>query len=152
MNLFRAFGPRRRAPILGAEFDVPRLLEDADEEAYEQAFRAWLAGVAARKLLLNKDAEPWEVDHFDGCSGIPDQARDCCGIHDIDYWFALNPDERHQADVRLRRCIVGKVRYDPAWGWCWWITGWIVFAGVQAAGWRFYGKGWKRSATSRDEA
>lgn len=55
----------------------------------------------------------------DGCSLFPDGTLnnrnlwcDCCQQHDLAYWQGGSADERSQADVRLRDCVLARTG-DP---------------------------------------
>ncbi len=53
--------------------------------------------------------------YSDGCSLFPDGEVgnhrlwcDCCFAHDIAYWRGGTRDDRHEADVALRKCVLAK--------------------------------------------
>lgn len=83
----------------------------------------------------------------DGCSLFPDGTfRDknlwlsCCEEHDVAYWRGGTREEREQADLRLRDCILAKTG-DAA-------LADLVFEGVRGGGapvfptWYRWGYGW----------
>ena len=82
----------------------------------------------------------------DGCSVVPDGVwgdnawRECCVLHDIQYWCGGSSEDRLQADRQLQQCIADK-GYP--------FTGKIFYLGVRAGGhpiwpvpWR-WGYGWE---------
>ena len=86
----------------------------------------------------------------DGCSIVPDGEwgddawRECCVLHDIQYWCGGSSADRIQADLDLQQCVAEKGY--PIWGE-------IMYLGVRAGGhpvwpvpWRWgYGWEWYRS-------
>ena len=93
--------------------------------------------------------------HSDGCSLFPDGTladktlwQDCCVEHDLAYWRGGSREEREQADLRLRDCILEKTGdRDLAE---------LVFGGVRAGGapvfptWYRWGYGWQYGRGYRD--
>jgi hypothetical protein len=114
---------------------------DLDRASYDSSFTSWAETVVARKARLKPELRPYPLANFDGCSGIPDDARWACLIHDVDYWYVQTPEERLEADRRLRDNLIDMGRFDPAWHWLWRLRGWLWFVAVRAIGARFAGGG-----------
>ncbi len=65
----------------------------------------------------------------DGCSIFPDgNYRECCEIHDLDYFRGGTARERRQSDRRLYRCVRSKK------GWQNEIAAPVMYLGVRVFG------------------
>jgi hypothetical protein len=102
-----------------------------------------VAGQIASEYAAKKPhMVPYDLSTFDGCSGVPDTARACCFVHDLEYFYAETSDERRKADREFRICIISLAENetDPWSKAAWFVRGWVFWAAVRAFGWRAVSK------------
>ena len=115
---------------------------------YTQFFKSFLFLLAACLILAACD-EPAVLAPFssDGCSLFPDSSMivrqdwcECCFEHDIAYWRGGTNEERRQADLQLKACVLAKTS-DEA-------LATLMYEGVRFGGspyfynWYRWGYGW----------
>ena len=123
------------------------------EEPYtQQNLSAKQLGDKAAQSCDQKSKDPEETIYpftTDGCSVVPDGVwgddawRECCVLHDVQYWCGGSSGDRLQADIQLEQCVAKK-GYP--------FTGKIMYVGVRVGGhpiwpvpWRWgYGWSWYR--------
>lgn len=113
-----------------------------DEGGYQEAFDQWARQYVEGSHMMRPAIPPFPLEQFDGCTGVPDEARHCCLCHDVDYWHSVSGEDRRVADRALRDCILREADYDePYWRWLWVARAWVIYAGVRCLGWLYAGRG-----------
>lgn len=71
----------------------------------------------------------WSEFESDGCTGFPDgNYRDCCVVHDREYFAGGSLKERWRSDVKLFQCVWSKPKFYNK------LIAPVIWLGVRAGG------------------